>query len=415
MPLQVSRYFDIHKLTFVLLCLAALLFPFSVAATNLLMALVIVLGIASGAFHAGVKLLRNDAGPVALALVAYLGLLVVGLLWSADQSYGLEVVGHYWFWLALPVILSVAEYPGQRKIFLTSLSVGLLLHLLLCVIQWFGLYHVNLAGSNADDATGHIGHIGFGFIYGVWAAWLLDMGWQSRDRIRWIYWGCAIWSWVMIFVAQGRAGYIVAAILMIFVFFKRVKLTVRSTVAVTLFLALVSLITLSSETGRQRLDTSIMHIQGVFSGDVSAADPRFSYWLIALEAWKRSPVLGVGTGGFPEASKDICEEHPELKYSPEAQPPGNPHNTYLLSLSRWGPLGLILVFGVIGGWLLQGRRQPSNGELNTGLLIQLTGIAILIDAMFAPTFEQHFTGLFLVMLLGAGVVTRRDQHSQSDP
>jgi len=410
MPLQVSRLFNIHTLIFVLLCLAALTFPFSVAAANLLMALVIVLGIASGAFRTGVTLLRNDARPVLWALLAYLGLLVAGLLWSADQAYGLKVVGHYWFWLALPVIASVVEHPERRRLFLLFLSSGLALHLLLCVFQWFGLYHVNLAGSSADDATGHIGHIGFGFIYGIWAAWLLDLGWQSGGRFRWLCWSGAVWSWGMIFAAQGRAGYIVATILIVFVFFKRVKPTIRSAVAVAILITLISLITVASESGRQRLDTTIMNVHGVLSGDVRSADPRFSFWLIALEIWKESPIIGVGTGGFPKASEAICEANPDLKYSPESQPPGNPHNTYLLSLSRWGPLGLIVVIGLIGSLLLQGRKQQTDNIYSATLFVPLTGIAVMVDALFAPTFEQHFTGLFLVLLLGAGLSSVLSRH-----
>lgn len=410
MPPLFNRHFGIHNLTFVLLCLAVFFFPFSVAATNLLMALLIAVGVVSGAFKAGVITLWSDARSVALALLAYLSLLVVGLLWSADLSYGLKVVGHYWFWLSLPVVLSVVEHPERRRLFLLFLSSGLALHLLLCVFQWFGLYHVNLAGSTMDDATGHIGHIGFGFIYGIWAAWLLDLGWQSSGRFRWLCWSAAIWSWVMIFAAQGRAGYIIATILMLFVLFKRVKLTILSTVVAVVFLALVSLMTVSSEAGRQRVDTTLTNVQGVLSGDVKSADPRFSFWLIALEIWKKSPVIGVGTGGFPEASKVVCEERPELKYTPDSQPPGNPHNTYLLSLSRWGPVGLILFIGLIGGWLMQTGRKQINCKFNSRLFIPLTGIALMIDALFAPTLEQHFTGLFLVILLGLGLSSKSERH-----
>lgn len=392
-----------------LLCLAALVFPFSVAVNNLLLALALVWGGFSGFLWRGMSFLWRRHRHLAMGMLAYAVLLLIGLLWSLDPHVGLRVIGHHWFWLVMPLMLVVFEDKAWQQRFLGSLSLGLTLHLCLCVLQHFGWYTVeNLGGSTMDDATGHIGHIGFGVVYGIWAAWLLYWGWLHAGRERWLAWGLAVWSWGTIFAAQGRAGYLEAVVLMLVVVFLHARLSLRMIAGGLVGVALLGILAVSTESGQARMHTTVQQLQGMLSGDVKMADPRLSFWLVALEAWKQHPVLGVGTGGFPQASATIYTQQPTLVYPGlEALPPTHPHSVYMLALSRWGGAGLLAISGWLAVWLWYGRSfHQHSGEVF--VLLPLTGVALLVDGIFAPTLEQHFTGVFLAMLLGLGLASTGD-------
>jgi len=397
-----------------LLVLAALCFPFSVVATNLLLALALAAGLMSGLLWQGARELWSQHRALANWMLAYFTLLVLGVLWSLNPGLGVRVVSHYWFWFVLPLMLAVMRQKKWQVRFLVSLSVGLTANLVLCVLQRLGYYVVESGGSWMESATGHIGHISFGLIYGIWASWLLHWGWQRYGGWRWLAWGLACWSWIMIFAAQGRAGYVVAVLLMLVVVIKHAGFSLRVWSVLALAVVMLGLVTVSSDAGKARMQDTLEKIEGVVSGDVQTADPRWSFWLIALEAWKQHPVLGVGTGGFSDSSAMVYQQHPELIYPGlEKYPPAHPHNMYVLSLTRWSVIGVVVLLGWLVSWLRLGTQLVLQ-EKALSMLVPLSGIALLVDAVFSITLEQHFSGIFLAMVLGLGLAGSQENGGRSN-
>ncbi|MBN4076907.1 hypothetical protein JYT48_01365, partial [Mariprofundus ferrooxydans] len=197
------------------LALAAFVFSFSVAATNVALGLTLALALLSGLWWQGAKQCWKIYKLLTVLICAYLVLLLLALAWSLDLSWGMHVIGRHWFWLLLPVVVVITNEEKWRQLFLIALSLGLALNLVYCTLQMYGYVVVATDGSNATDATGHIGHIGFGFVYGLWAAWLLHVGLMRQGWQRYAAWGLAAWSYVMVFSAQGRSGYLIAAVLML--------------------------------------------------------------------------------------------------------------------------------------------------------------------------------------------------------
>lgn len=385
-----------------LLCGAAFVFPFSVAATNAVLAVAIVLSLASGQWAEGVKVLWKEYRGLATALSLYLGLMLLGLLWSNNPKLGLSKVAHQWFWLAIPGLVAVLADAVWRKRFLFSLSLGLALHLALCVLQMFGYVQGTRAGgSGMEDPTGHIGHIGFGFVYGLWAAWLLHMGWSQAGKWRLMAWLLALWAWVMIFFAQGRSGYLISLVLLLLVTARHYLSGYgwKRTVTVLGFSALM-LVALALGPGKQRLNTTWNNLQAIQQGDLKHAGGRWSLWLGAVEVWKKHPWLGVGTGGYEAAASQVFREHPEYIFKAN-----HPHNSYLLALDRWGVVGLavllaLLLVWVRTGWQADWIRHP------VAPLVALSGIALAIHGLSSSALEEHFSALMAMFMLGAGLSDR---------
>jgi len=397
--------------TCLLLCLAAFSFPFSVAATNVCLGISLATGIISGAFADGAIRLWQQQRWLAAALLCYLGLMVLGVAWSNDPRWGVHIIGRQWFWLLLPVVVIVLASDRWRSRFLGALTLGLVFHLLFCLLQMFGYVSVTTDGSSASEATGHIGRIGFGFVYGIWAGWLLHWGWLQDHWRRYCAWCLACWAWGMIFLAQGRSGYLVAAACLLVVLLKHVmhKRASHQAAIIAAFIIVVAFFLMIGP-GKERLQGTW---QALFSGQqieltgagitaAKATEYRWSMWTAAVEAWKSSPVLGVGTGGFPAAAEQAALKNPELIYGGRDLKPAHPHNMYLLALARWGLLGLAALAALLFFWIRIGWRQDWNAS-QAGILITLSGLALAVHGISSISLEEHFSAILAVLLLGVGL------------
>lgn len=388
----------------ILLCIAALVYPFSVAATNVVLGGAIILGILSGRWLTGARLLWVEHRWFTVAILSYLGLMLIGVLWSNNHILGMRKVGHQWFWLLLPVLVAVLSNTIWRHRFLFSLSLGLALHLGLCVLQIFGYAEGTTAGgSGMDDPTGHIGHIGFGFVYGLWAAWLLHWGWLKTGWWRAVSWLLATWAWLMVFLAQGRSGYLISLVLLLLVVGKHLLEGhgwKRVSAVFGLILLMVAMLAMGP--GKSRLLTTWGNIQAIHHGDVRAAGGRWSLWLGAVEVWKKHPLTGVGTGGYEAEAAQVFSEHPEYIFKAD-----HPHNSYLLAMDRWGTGGLVILLMLLYLWIRSGWRIDWNLYLSAPL-ISLSGVALAIHSLSSSAFEEHFSAVLALLLLGAGLSEQTD-------
>jgi len=394
------------------LLLGALLFPVSVAGSNLLFAIALVVGLFSGVLRSGAEMFWRAYRGLALAWVAYVALMLLGLLWSEDVHQGLRLLGRSWFWLLMPLLVAALADGVWRYRFLLALSVGLALHLLLCLLQLFGVVEiVNTGGSGADNPTGLIGHIGFGFVYGIWAAWLVWVGFQFLTGWqRAGCWGLAMLSYGMIFIAQGRAGQLVSLLLLMVVFYRMLRRYGRLLQYALLLLVGVGVAGAGfSGAGGDRwrvffYEMEQMNQETSFqSSHLATSTGQRLYMLkIGREVWAQHPWLGVGSGGFFSA----IQQYQYDRLGQHAFVFKHPHNQLMLNLVRWGPLGLLCTLAIYLFWLRAGFQSDWRASYASPLIL-MSGLALLVDAFFGPTFEEHFSGVLAALLLGVGLSDRR--------
>lgn len=402
--------------TSVFLCIAAVLFPFSVAATNVGLGITLALGLVSGLWWQGARQCWKNHRTLTVIFCAYMALLLLGLIWSLDYEWGLHVLGRHWFWLLIPIVVAIAGDEKWRKYFLVSLSSGLTLNLVYCVLQMYGFVEVTTDGSSAEDATGHIGHIGFGFVYGIWAAWLLHLGmiWGGNQRL--FVWGLAAWSYVMIFSAQGRSGYLIAIVLMLCVFVKwvidsknwRIVLPLGAGFIIVLLVAVLG-------PGKERLHGTWLaftqinqaeELDWLDSSDnaILATQSRFQMWQTSIDIWQLYPLLGVGTGGLPQAVADLKAQGLSSSQFIFA----HPHNQYLLNLIRWGPAGLLLLLLLLVIWMREGIKIDWQYSI-TAPLFTLSGLALVMHGLSSSSMEEHFSAILAALLLATAMSADSDK------
>jgi len=395
----------LRQITAGLCCLAALVFPFSVAATNVALAGALVTGTVSGRMREGGRTLWRESRPLSISLLAYFALLVLGLGWSDDLRWGLHVLGRQWYWLAIPLMVSVMNAAEWRNRFLMALSLGLTLHLGFCVLQAFGHVTGTIAGgSGVADATGHIGHIGFGFVYGVWAGWLICWGCLRQGMPRYAAWGLAGWAWAMVFSAQGRSGYLIAFLVMVAVIWKYLRVAGNKLPLLALGLFLIFMAASFAGMAQKRMMQTLAGFSAMERGASSKAvaiDERWGLWRLGLEVWKERPWTGVGTGGFPAAAEATGRARPELTVTSSIRP-AHPHNMFLLVLARWSVLGIAALGLLLFLWIRTGWRRDWS-EYQTAPLIALSGIALAVHGLSSASLEEHFSGVLAALLLGIGL------------
>jgi len=405
---------------FVLLCFAALTFPFSVAACNIALAGCLITGLISGGYIKGIRHIWKHHRALTTVWLAYLALFPVGLLWSLDVDRGIQIIGRQWFWLLTPLLVEMLRDSSQRNKFFLALSLGLSMHLLFCLAQFHELVTlVDKAGSTASNPAGFIGHTSFGLVYGIWAAFLLHWSMFQNGWLRWATRLVALWAVGMIFLTNGRGGYIVVAALLLVMLWKLVRIRPALKLLAASFAVIIMATALSLGPGKERIIDSWHSIQAVEKGNfndtgISYPEARFSLWYAAISGWWEHKPMGIGTGGFAIAANAVKERHPDLFYGGPS--PTHPHNMLLQTLARWGPIGVLLLAALFMVWIREGWRSDWHANQRSGPasgLIALTGIALFVQGLTEPSFEQHFPGIFTALLLGAGLAGQEDKPEQS--
>ena len=387
-----------------------LCFPFSVAATNVALGLALGVGVLSGIWWQGVNGLWQRHRRLSQMIAAYLLLVIMGLAWSMDIAWGLKIISRHWFWMILPIVVSLLSDSKHRTILLASLSLGLILNLIYCILQIFEFVSVpTVGGSSPTNATGHIGHTSFGFIYGVWAAWLLHLGFTHQGKFRWLLWGLSSWAMVMIFMTEGKSGYFVTLAVVLAVAAKWLQEANNRRMFISFALVLTLLLLfLALGPGQGRLlgawQVLTGNVQQEMSLDqqvaVSSAQARLEWWKMSYDIWLSQPIIGVGTGGFPKAVSDWQQGHGNA--SEVASPLVHPHNQYLLAMVRWGILGLSILLILLWQWIRTGLSvQWQNSEAMP--LVALTGVALTVHGLSSASMEEHFSTIFALVVAGAGL------------
>ncbi len=388
------------------LCLAMLTLPFSIAASNVLLGSLLALGLLTGLWWQGARAAYR-AWPVFFHCWAgYFTLMLLGLLWSRDVHWGLRIFPQYWSWLLLPVLVMLLQDRVWRWRWIFCLSLALFLQLLACVAQSWGVALPVGNGSSARDPAGFIGHIGFGLVYGIWACWLMHFAhvYQGARHWRWLARGVALLAIIMVFMVQGRSGYLVVLVLLSFLTW---RLYLRTLGWRLLWWALPVLLlgawVFSQGEAAERLRFTMHSLISAGQGDFAHSEERVSLMYAGLRVWLEHPWLGGGTGSFPVLAGELQQAYPELglHYSESGMLPSSPHNFYLMALVRWGPLGLLVVLCLFYQWWSMGMRQ--SWRYTHGSMLALSAVGVATHAMTSLPFEEYYSSVFSVLWVSGGL------------
>ena len=336
-----------------LLAIMALVLPLSTSALSIVALLILAVWLVEGGYRQKLRVII--ANPVAMAVLVYLALYVIGLLWTEDLASGLDVLSKYWKLMLLPVFLTAVR-RDLRRVYAGFFLAGMTIAMTMTYLAWFGLLHY------ADVTTSHLTHGTFHVIYNpmlAFAIYLLlhEVVWgKVKGALRWPLVGLACLMILNMFITEGRSGQIVFFVLLGLLFLQIFRKRLLGAVLIITFL-LPAIFTVGyqfSPVFHERVDRAYCEIIQFKSNPNTSVGLRLLFWQNSWKIIKKNPWLGVGTGDFQSAYAEV-----NARQSPQKVATDNPHNQYVLVLCQLGLLGLTALCGIFVTQICQVFGRPN--------------------------------------------------------
>ena len=192
------------------------------------------------------------------------------------------------------------------------------------------------------------------------------------------------------FITGGRAGQVMffsMLVIFIFQFFdnSRIKPLFLAIliIPVTFFLAYQS-----SDLFKLRVNQTITNINNYSINQTSSIGQRITFAVNSWEMIQENPLIGVGTGDFPDEYEKI-----NLVNSKHVNATSNPHNMYILVSAQLGLIGLLSLLSIFYYQIKFALNSNSKLVRDIGLTLPLLFLIIMWSDSY---LLGHYTSLMFV-------------------
>lgn len=325
-------------------------------------------------------------------IIALFSIVVISCLWSpapwAEQAF---VVEKYSKLLWLPLLMLGFTEAKTRDIGLHVFIASMLVTALVAFAIELGWVHSILPSGSVfrnHIITGHMMSFAC-YLVGNFAI-------KNREK-RWIYLSLfVIFSYEVLFISQGRTGYVIYFVLMALLMlqlFKKWHLLVAFGV-----LCLFGAFTYHySSIMQERVDWIYKDVKGIQQGHKdSSLGFRYQFQKFAYALFKESPVIGHGSGAL---TYYFDERQPIPAWGKQLR---EPHNQYWLIAAEYGVVGMILYLGLLVSLGLACLRLKKMQPLGIALLIPFI-IGNFSDSLLFYSGCGYFFLTLMALCLGEGI------------
>ena len=387
--------------------LAAVL-SFSTALTNACLAVCLLGWLLSGRVKSDCfRLIRN---PITWAVLTFLAFLAVSSLWAhVPGRVSLAEISKYRKLLFLLLFMALF---WQEEVWKERLLTVLFASLFALSVLCFGVA-LGVPGLPAMDPwQGAIvlkNHIAQGILLSL----LIVLG------CRWVYYGDRLWRRVwggtgvvtalisVFYLANGRTGYVCAAVALVLSVFWLVKSWKLKSAMVLAAVVVVAAVGFTSDRIQKRFEMVGEDVTQFEQGNSDTSSGlRLSFWQQSFEMVKKSPMWGIGAGAWRHEYR-LGVGEPETKDN--IKETGNPHNEYLNVVSQTGVIGFLLFV-----WFLwQAFRAGLKLRADDRCLLMGFGGMFLVGCLFNSLIFNFTEGNAFVLMLGV-LLAMGDCSNQSD-
>lgn len=376
--------------------------PLSTAATNAFAVFAILFWALSGQW--GATLQAIGAEPVAWLGGALFAALALGTAWSlAPAREAAAALLKYRELLLFGIVAFLCGDERWRLRMLWFFFAAALVLLCLSTAIQLGLYtFVDARGFSSErNAVLLKNHITHGFLmcllaYGSAIVALRSAGWR-----RWALGAIAVLAAANVwFAVQGRTGYVIMAVLILWFGYARWSLKGLAGAAIALVMLLGSAYQWAP-VFQKRINEAAAEARDyrkqAHPGDTSIGS-RFHFWKRSAEWMRKHPLLGAGTGGWAEAFYEATEGDDSFMHNRERN---HPHNEYVHLSVQLGPLGLLLFVAMLVTAFRRAARLPgAYAALAQGFVIAFAVGSLFSDFLWDST-EGHLWAVLGGALFGA--------------
>jgi O-antigen ligase len=367
-----------------LLGLLAFVLPLSTSVLSVAALLILLFWLIEGNFLE--KLAETLFTPPAAALLLYLALLCVGLLWTANPTEGFLALQENWKIALLPVFLTTVRHE-RRSFYLSCFIAGMTAAMLLTYLAWFGWVQY------ADVSPAHLTPKTFHVVYNPLLAFAIylvlhEAVWGGRSSLTQAgLFALAGLMSINMFLTEGRTGQAAFFVLISFLLvqlFKKKRL--QATLAVCLLVPAGGAIGyLISPVFQQRIDLALSEVSGFQENPNTSVGLRLQFCQNSLALVRQHPCLGVGTGDFRTAYAEINKNR-----SPQCVATDNPHNQYMLSAVMLGLPGLFTLLLIFAAMFWQASSEVDDRLRRARLAFPVFFLLIMLAESYLKVYQTAF-------------------------
>ncbi|MBC7782022.1 MAG: O-antigen ligase family protein [Proteobacteria bacterium] len=371
--------------------------PVSTAAASICLAVIVAAWIAGGRYPH--KLRRCVDHPIRLAALVLFAWLAVSLAWS--ETLGPDQAKYLRKYADLPLIAVFSWFlvgRSTRERALLAFACAMLLTLALSFSAAAGvLPSFDWLQAEPGNAVVFKRHITHGLLMSFAALLFALYAIEARRTLVRVAWATAsaLASINVVFMVQGRTGYVVFAVFILLVFATRYGWRGLSVAGVLVLAGAVSVHQLSPKM-RQRVDLAVSEYRGwdrtKATADSNSIGRRLEFFAGSTALVAQRPLLGYGLGGFPAAYAKSVEGSARVATV-------NPHNEYLLLAVQGGLPAVALFLWLLARISIYARALASVRErLLARALALWMAVGCLVNALLIDHTESLMFGLFAGLL-----------------
>ncbi len=361
-----------------LLILLAFFLPLSTSVVSVTALLFLAGWLLEGDFKR--KYEEITANPMSRAVLVYIAVLFLGLLWNDQIGASASGIQKQWKILLMPLFLTAIR-SEQRWHVLWAFIAGMSLMMLTTYLAWLGwLEYADVSQERLTKRNSHV-------VYNPMLAFaiyllLYQLIWGGLQR--WARLVAGILAGLMVvnmFMTDGRTGQLAFFILSGVLLFQYLQTSPwKALLALLLAPPLIFCASYHlSSTFKKRVDLAKKEVQIYRHNPRTSVGQRLFFWEHSWHIFRQTPVLGVGTGGFEAAYAE--RNH---RYSPHMPATDNPHNQYILASVQLGLVGLVSLLALFATQLwLAWKSTDDWGKLRLAfpvffLVVMLTESYLLV-------------------------------------
>ncbi len=391
-----------------LVVLLAFFLPISTSAVTVAAFLLIAGWFLEGEFKE--RLREIGTNPMCLAVFAYLGVMAIGLLWSAHINAGYAAIEEQSKILMLPLFLTAIRHEHRWR-YLGAFIAGVTVIMCSTYLAWFGLLqYADVTPLHLTKKTTHV-------FYNPMLAFAIYL------LLHQLCWG-EVWGWrrwplfalvgLMVFnmfITEGRTGQLVFFILMALLLIQCFPKNLKKAALLTVLLLPLVFATgyLGSPVFRERIDLAHREMDDYRNNPRTSVGLRLLY---AKNCWRiitRHPWLGVGTGDFFSAYARM-----NWMFSRDMPFTDNPHNQYFLTVVQLGLFGLASLLALFVVQMVQAWRL-SDGWSRIRIAFSLFFLVIMIAESYLVIVETSLLFALVGAVLGKRVENWQARTGRSAP
>jgi len=373
-----------------LLISLAFLMPLTVSGANTIITLICLIWLFSGNYKE--KFTHIISSKLMIASIVFYCIHVLGMLWTEDIAWGLEVLHKMWYFILLwPVLFNIVN-KRDVQYFILAFFLAISITEIISYLIWFEVIPP-FKNATVTNPTPFMSHISYNPIL-AFAIYLLghEVIFSLKiNKYRRLWYSFFLFTMsINMFITGGRAGqimYFAVVSILIFQYF-------RSQIFKSLFLSCIVVSSIfftayqTSEIFNNRVNDAIENIKTYESNKNTPVGQRITWAVNSWEVIMDNPLIGIGTGDFPNEYLKVNK-----KNTPQVVTTRNPHNMYILILMQLGFIGLISFMMIFYYQIVYSFKSQSKFYRDVGLAIPLLFLLIMFSESY---LLGHYTSLLYV-------------------